>query len=121
MRQEFARRSEPRPAHRLEANVGTHEHVVQNAQIEEHATVLERARQPEGSDALGRESSDVAAGEDRAASVRRLKPRQEIEYSGFAGPVRPDDADELALANHQVEASHGPDPAEVSHQPGDFD
>ena len=75
------------------------QHIVEYAQVSEHAAVLERAGESERGDLLGREARHVAASECHRASVRRVEAGDEIEHGRLAGAVRADDADKLAFVD----------------------
>ena len=96
------------------------QHVVEHAQVAEHAAVLEGAREAERGELLGRQAGDVAAREVDAAGVRRVEPGDEIEQRGLAGAVRPDDADQLALGDGERQRVDGGDAAEAARQPLDL-
>jgi hypothetical protein len=51
-----------------------------------------------------RQRRSGAAGEDDAAGVGRNRPGGDTEQRGFAGAVRPDDAERLALGQREVES-----------------
>src|SRR6185295_14410666 len=80
-------------------------HVLQRAQIVEHARDLEGAPDAVAREQMRRLAGDVAALEDDAPGVRAKQARDRIEEGALAGAVRADDGAEIALGDAQVDAA----------------
>jgi hypothetical protein len=92
--------------------VGRGHHVLPHGHVEEEAERLERPRDPLARDPVRIEPRDALAGEDDVAVGRLVDSRDEVEERRLAGAVRADDADDLALADVQIEVRHDAEPAE---------
>src|SRR4029078_620317 len=65
---------------------------------------MERRRGPHARDPGGPQATDVLAGEADRPLVRRVHARDEVEDRRLARAVRPDQADDLALLDGEIEA-----------------
>src|SRR5690349_1151670 len=57
--------------------------------------------------ALRRRSRDVAAVEEDAPAVRDDEPRGPHQHRGLAGPARPEQRDQLAAPDGEIQGAHG--------------
>ncbi len=78
----------------------------------EEADVLEGACHAQLQDLVGSEAHYVLPAEDDGTLVRGLHPRDQVEERGLSGPIWPDDADNLALVDVQLQAVDGAETAE---------
>src|SRR5262249_28880586 len=90
-----------------------HRDVLRHAQVHEHARELEGARDPEATHAVGRAADQRLAAEREAAGVGSGGAADAVEQRGLARAVRPDQPDDLALANREVDRVDGHEPAEA--------
>ena len=72
---------------------------------------MEGAGDTEAADAIGPQAGDVAAVQEDATGVGRLEAGDQIEQRRFAGAVRTNDADDLALVHIEGHFSVGGQPA----------
>src|SRR5690606_13429563 len=73
---------------------------------------LKGARQSVLDHLAGRQAEQLPAVEAHAARRGRVGAGNEVERCALAGPVRPDQADDLALVNVETQVSHGLQAAE---------
>ena len=97
------------------------EHVLDNAEIPEHAPMLESPRDTERCQLLGGQPRDVASGETYAACVDGLEAGHDVKECRLAGAVRADDADEFAFCNVEADGIHGGNPTEAARQVSDLE
>ena len=108
-------------AHGGKARVRADQHIVEHREIAEYAAMLERAREAERREFLGRQAGDVAAGEPHRAGVGPVQASNEVEQRGLAGAVRPDHADQRAVIDGEREVVDGGDAAEAAREAGDLE
>src|SRR6476659_3582217 len=80
---------------------------------------LERARDAQPRDLVRREPDDALTAEGDVAVIGRVQTCDDVEYGALAGAVRPDDADDLALFDREVETAQRVEAAEVLRDPSD--
>src|SRR2546426_9993333 len=95
------------------ARQGADHHVVEDGEIAERLDDLERPREAEPADVVGRAASHVAAREDDASLFRAVVAGDHVEERRLAGAVWADDADQLALAYVQRDGADGRQAAEA--------
>src|SRR5262249_40329700 len=95
--------------------------VVEHGQPRKWAHDLERPRQTQAADRVWRQASQRAPAEANLARVGREKARERLEDGALAGAVRPDEAERLAVVDHEVEAGNGLNTAEVFREPARFE
>ena len=78
--------------------------VLPDGELREQPDVLERAREPELRDPVRRASADLLVAEDDASAGRRVDARHDVQERGLARAVRPDQAEDLAVAHLDVDA-----------------
>ena len=81
--------------------------VLEDRELREQADVLERARDAALRDLIRLEADDALALEGDAARRRLIDARQHVEGRRLARAVRPDEADELAAVQMDVEIRDG--------------
>ena len=92
------------------------QHVVEDAEVAEHAAVLERAREAGRGQPFRPRPGHVGAGEAHRAGIRPVEAADQVEQRGFAGAIWADDADELAIGHVEVNAGHRRDALEAPDQ-----
>ena len=75
-------------------------HVLKYAETAEETDSLKRPRHPVPRQLKRRPPGYVPAGEPHAALVRSLKPGQDVDESGLARTVRPDEAENFVLTQN---------------------
>jgi hypothetical protein len=90
----------------------TDQHVVHHAEIAEHATKLERARDANARHLLRGKAGDVVTVETNFALIRPVEAGHEIEQGCLAGAVGAYDADQFALGEIEIDPVDGDEPAE---------
>src|SRR5688572_14172832 len=93
--------------------VRPHHHVLQHRHAAERPVVLEGAHDAQARDAVRRQAEDRLAGKADLALVGVVGAGDDVEGGGLAGAVRADHAEDLALAQVEVETGHGGQPAEA--------
>ena len=83
------------------------QHVVRDAQVTEQLDVLKRSSDARRGDPVGWQPGQVLAAEVDASRARTLQATDAVEQRRFACTVRPDQRDDLALGNVQVDAVEG--------------
>src|SRR5712692_5672981 len=91
---------------------GAHAHVRQDRQVRERADDLEGTRQAEQADGMGLEPDDAAPAEADLAGIGAEEARDEIEDRRLAGPIRPDQTQDLTGGHLQRQTVHGLQAAE---------
>jgi hypothetical protein len=104
---QLGQRPQPRNAgharfHGAQPRVRADQHVVEHREVREHAPMLEGARQPALRELLGRQAGDVLPVEQHLPFVGLVQPGHQVEQRGLARAVRPDHAEQFALAHVQV-------------------
>src|SRR5207245_4711901 len=79
------------------AEVRGHRHVLEDGELPERPRNLERTRDPEVADLVGREAGELLRAEAHRAGGRRERARHAVEEGGLARAVRADEAEDLAL------------------------
>src|SRR3984957_9124997 len=97
----------------LAAEAGADLAVLQHRHLGERLHDLVRAGEAATRDVVGLVAGDVGAGEHDAAGVRREDAVDQVEQGRLAGAVRPDQAEDLALAHLEREVAHGLQAAEA--------
>ena len=87
----------------LGAAVHAHQHVLERAHGLEQADVLEGAAHAQLGDRVGGQSRHLAAVEHDLAGGRRVGAGEHVEEGGLAGAVGPDQADDAAAGNGEVD------------------
>src|SRR2546423_1427232 len=82
----------------------------------EQLDVLEGACDPRADDAVRRRAQQAAPVEGDLAAVGPVEPRDQVEDRRLSRAVRPDQPDDLALADVERDAVDGNDPAEAPRQ-----
>src|SRR5579883_2375069 len=75
--------------------------------------VLKRAADADRRHAVGRQGENAAPVEDDVAFPRRVETAEAVEQRGLAGPIRPDQAEQLAGADREGDAVERNDAAEA--------
>jgi hypothetical protein len=107
------------PPHRPGEEPGAHqvvaaeEEVVDHVEVDEQAQVLEGAADPQLRGAVGPLTHEVHAVEVDGALLRPVDGGEAVEDRGLAGPVGPDDAEQLARVDVEAHAGEGGDAAEA--------
>src|SRR5581483_741610 len=118
----LAREAEDRGEHARPAPAVLADHgVLEHAHVREQMDGLERARDAEPRDLVRLESHDAAPVEHDIALVRLVQPRDGIEQRGLARAVRPDHADDLALAHLEIEPVERGQPSEPLREAPDLE
>src|ERR687884_197474 len=86
--------------------------VLEHVELDEQARDLERSRQTEAGDAVGRQPGDPPAVVDDRARRRLLEPGNDVEQGRLAGAVRTDHADDLARLDVEGHAGQRDDATE---------
>jgi hypothetical protein len=97
------------------------QNVVQNGHRPEELDVLERARDAAPDHAVRRRSQQALAGERERAGIGLVQARDDVEQRRLAGPVRPDQADDLPLLYVQRDVVDGDDAAEPPRHVADLE
>jgi len=97
----------------LTRGVHAHEHVLERGHVLEETDVLERAADAALGERMWRLSGQVIAGEDHAAGRRLVHAREHVEERRLAGAVRPDEADDRADGNGEVDVVDRDEAAEL--------
>src|SRR5262249_59414028 len=74
---------------------------------------LERARESQARDLVGRQSGDVVALEAYTALLGTVIAGDHVEQRRLAGPVGSDDAEQVAGADHEAHRAHRGEPTEA--------
>src|SRR5579872_6720237 len=90
--------------------------IVHHAEIAEHTAKLEGARNGLSGEVLRRKTGDGVSVEMYLAGVGPVETGHEIEQRCLAGAVRPDDADELASREIEIDRIDGGQPAKPAGQ-----
>ena len=98
---------------RDEVLVGAHEDVLERRHAPEEADVLVRPREAEVRDPIGTQLVDGEAVEGDAALVDLVEAGDAVEEGRLAGAVGPDDADDGALVDGEVQGIDGQQAAEA--------
>src|SRR5262249_49674043 len=99
------------------ARAAGRDEVVERAHAREHARGLEHAQQSAARELHGPQPRDLLAVEPHAAALRGEEARHQVERRGLARAVRPDEPEDLALLEREVEILDGGDAAEVPGEP----
>lgn len=100
------------------------EQVVEHGHVAEQLDVLERPGDPQPGDLVRLHAGDLvvpAVMVNDAAFLRVVQAADAVEQAGLARPVRPDDGQNLALADLQADVEEGRHPAEVELDLFDFE
>ena len=97
-----------------------HHHVLLDRHVGEGLELLERAGDAEAVDAVGPQAPERPAFEPHVALVRRLEAGDQLEQRGLAGPVRPDDPEDLAGLGPERDPVVGDQAAEAPGQVRDL-
>src|ERR1700684_4352026 len=92
--------------------MGADPNIVEHRKIGKKCYVLEGASDADFGDPVRRTLQDAAALHQYVAGARLVEPAQAIEQGGFAGAVRPDQAEDLALMHVKGHAVQRNDAAE---------
>src|SRR5437867_3454679 len=93
---------------------------IEHRHVGEQVDRLERPRDAEPRDLVRREPDDALAAEDDVAVIRCVQTRDHVEHGALARAVRPDDAQDLAFFDRDVETAQRVEPAEVLRDPSDL-
>ena len=88
---------------RVVARIGADHDVLQHRELRKRLHDLECTCESAQADRIRRETDDALAPERHLAGCRLLEARYQREGGRFAGPVRPDQADELPLPHLEVD------------------
>src|SRR5439155_1907930 len=91
---------------------GADHRVVERAEVRERLHDLERAGQATPADGVRLGADDGDALEVDGALGGRVEAGEQVKHRGLASAVGPDEADDLAGVDRQVEAAHRGEPAE---------
>jgi hypothetical protein len=83
-----------------------HLHVFEDGEARKDVGALKRPADPPLADGVRGHAGDLAVVEEDASATRFDVPGEKIERRGLAGPVRPDDAGNLALLDTQMDVVH---------------
>ena len=100
----------------LHGLVEAHLHIVDDGQLLEQPDVLEGAGHAHPVDLIGLLPGGGHTIDEDGAAGRLIHVGQQVEHSGLTGTVGADEARDLVAADHQVEAVHGGQTAEVDAQ-----
>ena len=100
----------------LHGLVETHLDVVDDGQVLEQADILERTGHAHPVDLIGLFTGGGHPIDEDGASGGLVDVGQQVEDGGLTGAVGADEAGDLVAADHQVEAVHGGQAAEVDAQ-----
>src|SRR4029077_17969480 len=89
------------------------QHILEHAVGLEHAGALERSHQPEPGDFVRLPSAQPRGAVAQVAAGRLEEAGYDVERRGLARAVRPDQADDLALAHLEIEIGDGNKAAEM--------
>src|SRR5580765_7007275 len=89
------------------------EHVVEGGQLGEERHLLEGAGDAVARAVVARQVRHVPAAQEDLAARGRLSARDDVEERALARAVRPDEADELALAHRERHAVERGETAEL--------
>ena len=98
---------------------GPYHHILERGEPGEGLHELERPREAEPADRVGLEPDQGRVVEGNGAVGRRVEARDEVEHGGLAGPVGPDEPDDLARRDREIESVDGLQPAEALAEPAD--
>src|SRR5262249_17429506 len=98
---------------RARAHVPPDHDVLQRREVREQADVLEGARDAARSDAVRLEPGELVSVERERAAVGRVEAGEQVEPGRLAGPVRPDQPEDLAARDREAHAGKRLDAAEA--------
>src|SRR5262249_45404216 len=87
--------------------------VVEHRHVAEQGEVLKRAADPEAGAGVDRAAGERRALSYDAAFARAVAPGDAVEHRGLAGPVRPDDGEDLALFHLETDVAQRAHTAEA--------
>src|SRR5581483_3707203 len=96
---------------------GADHHVLERGETRERLHELEGAREAEPADRVRLEPHEARALENDRAFRGRVEAGHQVEHGGLAGPVRPDEAHDLAGGDGEIEAAHRDEAAEALGEP----
>ena len=99
---------------------GAHHHVLERGEPGEGLHELERPREAQAADRVGLEPDQGRVVEGDRAVARRVEAGDQVEHGGLAGAVGPDEPDDLAGRDREVEPVDGLQPAEALAEPADL-
>ena len=82
------------------------QHVLHQRHVGEEPQILEGAGDAALDDHVGRETGHILAGEPHLAAIGLDEAGDQVEEGGLAGAVRPDNADDRARHDVEVDPSH---------------
>ena len=100
---------------------GSHHDVLERGEPGEGLHELERPREAQAADRVGLEPDQGRAVERDRAVSRGVEAGDEVEHGGLAGAVGPDEPDDLAALDREVESAHRGEPAEALVQPAQLE
>ena len=96
----------------MKPRVHADENVVDHGFVLEHRQILERARDAEPRQPVGRKARDLPVLERDPACGRLEDPGDQVEHRGLAGAVRADQAEDLAAVDRKAHVGDGAQAAE---------
>src|SRR5439155_858725 len=102
----------PRVTHVARPGERAHHHVVDDGESRERPQLLERARDTPAAHLVGGEAREGASVESHHARIGVIEAADDLEERRLAGPVRADDADQLARLHLEGEVAVRGDAAE---------
>src|SRR3546814_17063057 len=88
----------------ISAQEGAHLQVLRDRHLAEHVVDLRHIADAAAHDAVGSPAGDVAAVEADRAAAQAEQSEDRLQRRRLAGPVGPDDADDLAPSHGEVDA-----------------
>src|SRR5262245_39976729 len=89
------------------------QHILEHAVVLKDACTLERSDQAEAGDFVRFEAVQQGSAIADLASRGLEESGEDVESGGLAGAIRADQADDLAVANREVQIGNGDEPAEM--------
>src|SRR5581483_2298062 len=91
--------------------------VLQHREVGEEPNGLEGAGEAPARETMRAPARDVVPVEDDRSGGRPLETGERVDEGRLPRAVRPDQAEDLALSQHEIDPVHGPDAAEVHLEP----
>src|SRR5213594_47284 len=104
--------SSRRSTHGARPGERAHHHVVADGESRERPQLLERARDTPAAHVVGGEAREGASVESHHARIGVIEAADDLEERRLAGPVRADDADQLACLHLEGDVAVRRDAAE---------
>src|SRR5439155_10432488 len=103
------------------AVIGGEGDVIDQRELAERTRDLEGARKPHAAEAVRRQPADLPVLEADGAAVRTQRAGDEVEGRALARPVRPDEPEDLALAQRERHLVDRNEAAEALGEGGDYE